>query len=290
MIPCVALLALLSQDLDTAPRPAGQTALKTEVHSGATASDSPVSVDLSIDVNRSGAARWSGFTPSVTFVANRRWSFEAGLPLFAVNGALSDDGQSHVGLGDAYGTVYFDLSSEATTFYTSASASAPTGSVRKGLGFGQVTWEWSNHVERSFGRVTPYGDGGISNGLDLSNRASHGRRGARAPAPIVGRVIDGESGVAFGFSDAVSLSVSGYLTQSWGAQSTVTATGPRGKRAVVLSTANQVRDRGWSADLSVSTGRMADLSVWFWRSQTFYSNTLSVSLVLHLWEILHRTP
>jgi hypothetical protein len=286
----MALLVLLSQHLDTTPRPAGQVAPKTGVHSGATASDSPVSVDLSIDVNRSGAARWWGFTPSVTFVANGRWSFEAGLPLFAVNGALSADAKSHAGLGDAYGTVYFDLSGEATTLYTSASASAPTGSVSKGLGFGQATWQWSNHIERSFGRVTPYGDGGISNGLDLSSRASHPRRSGTALAPVVGRVIDGETGLTFGFSDAVSLSVSGYLTQPWGAQSIVTATGPRGKRTVVVSTANLIRDRGWSVDLSAATGRMADLSVWFWRSQTFSSNTVSAGLVLHLWEILHRTP
>src|SRR5579871_2232159 len=193
---CALLLLVLGRPVDATPM-TPQTISDVKIHQTATASDSPVSVDLSIDLNRSGAAHWLGLTPSATYVINGHWSVEAGLPVFAVNGAMSQDGASHAGLGDVYGTVYLDLSTERTTFYTSGTMSAPTGRVSDGLGFGQVTWQWSNYVERSVGRVTPYADGGLSNGLDLESRVNRIRPGLRGnpPAPVIGRIVDGEGGV-----------------------------------------------------------------------------------------------
>jgi hypothetical protein len=253
-------------------------------------SDSGFAADMSIDFTRNGPAVWWQLTPSASFVVNDHWSLEAGLPIYLINSALSTDRASHVGLGDLYGSLTLDLSGDETTFYTTMSVSAPTGSVAQGLGYGQITWDWTNHAERSVGPLTPYVDAGFGNALDLTSRVNRARAGGvLGPPPAqVGSVFNGEGGIELDWSESVSLSVSAYVIAPWGQQIAVTRIGRQRTRVILHALTASERDQGVSTTLSASVTPALDLSVWFWHSGTFHNNTVSVSAVVHVSDWLKR--
>src|SRR4029077_12810773 len=133
--------------------------------------------------------------PSATYDFNDRWSAGIGAPIYFVNGALSGDGASHAGIGDVYGSISFDPSTEKVTFSSTLSVSVPTGSYDNGLGAGQATYDWTNHIAPANGRVTTYAELGISNALDAaSGGASAGGLRGR-PVISVGNLFQAEGGV-----------------------------------------------------------------------------------------------
>ena len=42
---------------------------------------------------------------------------------------------------------------------------APTGDASRGLGTGHFTFDWSNHFDHRFGRITPFANLGIANSI-----------------------------------------------------------------------------------------------------------------------------
>jgi hypothetical protein len=256
----------------------------------ASTSDATFAADVSIDFTRVGKAAWWELTPSATFNIGSHWSIEAGLPCYVVNGAFSADHASHAGLGDVYGSLSLDLSGDETTFYTTLSVSAPTGNVSQGLGYGQVTWDWTNHVDRSFGRFAPYADVGFANAIDLTSRVNRSRAAGRVgpPQAQVGNVFNGEGGVEYSFSYYVSLSVSGYVIAPFGQQTAVTGAESQRVRTVLHTSATSQHDRGISSTLTAGLSRGLDVSVWFWHSSTFHDDTLSVDATVHVSELFKR--
>lgn len=253
----------------------------------APAPDAKFQAYVSVDFTKSRTAQSWEFTPSATYDVNDYWSIEVGAPLYLVNGALSGDGASHVGIGDVYGSVSLDASTDAVTFYSTLSVSAPTGNYDNGLGAGQATYEWTNHIGRDFGRVTPYAEAGLANAIDAaSGGGSIGRLRGR-PVIAVGNLFQGEAGLDVAVSDAVSASVSAYLIHPVGASTgVVTRRVPghpqAGPPESVINVADLERDRGLSASIDASLTAALDVTLWFWRSTTFHYDTASVNLALNL--------
>lgn len=270
----------------SAQRPAASKAA-----SNPSGDDPAWSADLSINFNRSASATWWQVMPSVTRDLDDRWTIEFGAPVYFVSGVLSEDGLSHAGIGDVYASLSADLSGDVVTFSTTASGSLATGNVSKGLGAGQFTWEWSNHLARQIDRVTPYVDAGLSNALDYTASISRnfvvGRPGAASATS--GTLFNAEVGTEVSLTDDVSVSGSAYITRGSGSQTTRSGPPRPGALRVppaTITTSNN--DAGISAALWGGLTRGVDFNVEFWRSTTFRYNTVTVGITLKLVDLFRK--
>lgn len=262
-----------------------------------TSADSPWSIDLGLSLSRSAGATWWEVLPSVTGALSDHWSVEVGAPFYFVSAALTDDGVSHAGIGDVYGSVSADFSTDTVTFSSTIWGSAATGNSSRGLGAGEVIWQWTNHLATDIGRLTPFVDAGFSNALDYSASVSQNRAfGARGASSVSGGTLfNGEGGAEFSLSDRVSLSLSGYITRGSVSQTTTTRQtpqkpgGPGGQGGqVVTTTTISHDDAGVSAALWGGLARGVDFSFTAWRSSTFHYNTLSAGITLNLPALFKR--
>lgn len=273
------------------PQTSAQRPATAKPASNPAGDDSSWSADLSIEVSRSASATWWQVMPSVSAALDDHWTIEFGAPVYFVSGVLSEDGLSHAGLGDVYGSVSVDLSGDVVTFYSTAWGSLATGNASKGLGEGRSAWEWTNHVAREFGRVTPFADAGFSNALDYTTSISRnfvvGRPGASSASS--GTLFNVEAGAEFSLSDNVSVSGSTYVTRGSGTQTTRSgpaAPGAPRPPAVTITTSNN--DAGVSAALWGGLARGVDFNVQFWRSTTFRYNTVTAGITLKLVDLFRK--
>jgi hypothetical protein len=104
---------------------------------------------------------------------NRHFGVFAGVPIYfvdvpattAVSGTTTTTvpGASHNGLGNVYLGLSFRAHNPTLNYAGEISAGAPTGSSSKGLSSGRGTIDWSNRLDHSFNRLTPFLDAGIGN-------------------------------------------------------------------------------------------------------------------------------
>ena len=258
------------------------------------AADSPWGIDLGLNLNRVAGATWWDITPKIKRALDEHWTLELAVPIRLVPGTLTDDGLSHAGLGDLYGSIAVEVGTDDVTFNSELSASAATGSASKGLGSGEAEWDWINHVEKDFGSLTPYAEAGFSNSVDYATRISRNRAGGLtgATASSTGTLFNGELGTSLNLSDSVSLSVSGYISRGVGSQTVVTRTvtprRPGTGRAPLLTTSNAGDDAGFASTLDGVLTRGVDVSVVFWRSTTYQYNTLSAGITLKLVDLFRK--
>jgi len=168
---------------------------------------------VSFDSNHGGDGTWMQLTSGVGYTLSPRWSVAAGLPIYYVTpGATYEGTSSLTGLGDLYGSVSLDLSLDAATFYTTFTASAPTGSVDSGLGAGQAGWDLSGHFATELGRLGPYVTGGFGNNIKTGNESLGTGAGTARPAKGVstGRLTHVEAGIEVGIWQSSSITGTTY--------------------------------------------------------------------------------
>ena len=70
--------------------------------------------------------------------------------------------RSRNGLGNVYLDLRYTLLKPVVNFVSYVTVAAPTGDRTQGFSTGHVTWDWHNHVYRSFGRLTPFVNAGLA--------------------------------------------------------------------------------------------------------------------------------
>jgi hypothetical protein len=234
-----------------------------------------VQAHVTFEANNGGSGTWLEVTPSGGIRLHERWTLEAGLPLYYLAAGSTEEGTAHVGIGDLYLSVSFDMSSEATVLSATGTAGAPTGSAERGLGLGAISWDVSGHVGRTFGRITPSLDAGMGSNIVL----------AAATGP--GRLADGAGGVLRHAAIWTEVEIWRSMSLSAG----VYGVRPVDSAAAVPTEADSdfdeteddaSRDEGFHVVGSGRLTRYLELSLWFTRSRAFAYNTFSISLGLDL--------
>src|SRR5207302_8463136 len=72
---------------------------------------------------------------------------------------------SITGVGNAYGQFGLTLATPVVDYQGTITVTAPTGDEALGLSTGHVTIDWSNYFERTFSRLTPFGNIGFANAV-----------------------------------------------------------------------------------------------------------------------------
>ncbi len=101
---------------------------------------------------------------TVGYEINRYLSVDAGLPVYFIHASSSTSGLTSAnGIGNVFVDVRLTAAGPAVTFISNLRGTAPTGDKSEGLSTGHGTFDWSNHLERAFGRIVPYLDLGVAN-------------------------------------------------------------------------------------------------------------------------------
>jgi hypothetical protein len=169
---------------------------------------------------------------------------------------------------------------------------APTGDKNRGLSTGRPTIDWTNHFDRSFGRLTPFGNIGLAN--TVSDTPLFVR-----PYTTLGFVTHLEGGVAYRLTRFLEAGSSVYAIEPAGQQtvvsqltgatasssgqsgSTQSGKGNKNQQGIFESThiavgsADLVRDNGFSVWGTVRPTRIFMLQVGYTRSNHYALNTLS---------------
>src|SRR6266852_7609242 len=91
---------------------------------------------------------------------NKHFSIDGGLPVFFVRPSAATAAN---GIGNAYAELRFALANPLVDYSSVVTGTAPTGDKNRGLSTGRATVDWTNHFERSFLRLTPFGAVGFAN-------------------------------------------------------------------------------------------------------------------------------
>src|SRR5215470_5144718 len=94
---------------------------------------------------------------------NQHFGMDVGMPFYFVRASSTVGGTSSNGVGNPYIQGRLRFLGPAVNFGSTLTGFAPLGDSRKGLSTGRATFDWNNHFDHSFSRLTPFAEVGIAN-------------------------------------------------------------------------------------------------------------------------------
>jgi hypothetical protein len=242
---------------------------------------------------------------SAGYIFNPHWSAAVGVPYYFVSPSSSttaSTGASSLnGLGNVYAQIRFALPNPALNYVSALTGAAPTGDRDKGLSTGHATVDWSNYVDRRFGRFTPFGEIGFANSVADTEFFIR-------PYTTSGFVTHAQAGARYRLAGRITVNASGYLIEPAGQQTVISRIVTLQKKTPASSTSSTVpaaaknlppaasaghsqkpvfetttvttgsasiaRDRGYSTWLTLGSSRVFNLYVGYTRSTEYDLNTV----------------
>jgi hypothetical protein len=230
---------------------------------------------------------WSSIlTPNAAYRFNRHFSVDAGVPVYTYINYLSNIGSDekpvytyaiHGGIfGDTTLSFEGNVTALSTNYSGTFSLGLPSGSTEHGFGAGQVTYNFNNHFERSFGIFTPdieLGYGNTSNLVDQRVLKSYISVGPMAHFQA-GTFIDLPWNLSFEANAYEELPLDTNLVYS---------TATKGKKKVTTATnTDPAEDNGFITSLDVPLSPHLTLSGFYNRSLRDHDDLAGFSLTLIL--------
>ncbi|MBZ5500194.1 MAG: hypothetical protein LAP85_27685 [Acidobacteriia bacterium] len=251
--------------------------------------------------NSDQAGRIFKLSDAVGYRFNKHFEVTAGLPVYFVMASSTGVTQGFVsnnGIGNAYLELRGLASNDDWYFSTTLRGSAPTGDSQKGFSTGRVTVDWSNYLERTIGRFTPFGNAGMGNTISDTHFFYR-------PFTTLGVVGHFEGGTNFQIFDPVSVGASVYSDVPKGEQKVFSKLIPRGQagnpaklgghgrvfeiQSVVVGTADIARDHGVAGWLDLYPSSSLSLEIGYSRSMRFDYNTLFFSVDFDLGKLIRKS-
>ncbi len=309
-----------------APVAAAQPSARESAAAADTAAAGAVA-NLTFDASNSSEGLVVQLIPSIGYDFGK-WVVKVGVPLDSVGPSSTTAGAtSHHGLGDAFLSVSYSVESGPVGLTTAVVSTAPTGDSAIGLGTGQTTWNWTNHLDHAFDWITPFIDAGVGNSVNsLTSLTLRGGRAGRPsriitiptqPYTTVGKLAHVDAGIDLELSRFATLGVLAYDTIPWGSQTAISrfvpvprsstqssqtgqhnqiqlSRGSRGQRffevnAVTQGTASLTRDDGVGASIAISPTRYLDLTFSYSHSIPMKLDVVSVTASANVTGLFRKT-
>jgi hypothetical protein len=101
---------------------------------------------------------------SIGYSFTQHFGMDFGVPVYFVNASSSATGStSGSGVGNPSVDLRWKYPHPAVNYATVLTGSAPLGDKNLGLSTGHATFDWTNHFDHGFNRVTPFVEAGFSN-------------------------------------------------------------------------------------------------------------------------------
>ncbi len=245
---------------------------------------------------------------SVGYKFNKHFAMDAGLPVYFVNAstASSTSGfSSKNGIGNAYLDLRLTANGPSTYFGSTLRAAAPTGDKDSGFSTGRVTVDWTNYLDATVGRLTPFGSVGLANTVSDTHFFSR-------PFTSLGFVTNFEGGANLQILKGISLGASGYAVVPSGQQKVFSKLVRRGQggppsgtpgvgqgrgqgkmgvfetESVTVGDAEIAKDHGVSAWVDLFPSSYVTLEVGYSRSVRYAFDTIFFNLGFNLGKLARK--
>ncbi len=240
---------------------------------------------------------------SLGYNFNRYFGVDAGLPVYFVHTSSSTTSttsstgsRTNSGLGNLYADLRFTFDNPVVNFASTLRGSAPTGDTSIGLSTGRATYDWNNHFDHGFGRLTPYLDLGIANTVSDTNFFAR-------PFTSLGTVGHFDLGAQWRFFPFLSFDAlvydiaptgqqkifSKFLKQSSAGPAVAAGHGRVFQNAPeTIGGSNLAQDNGFSAGFDVTPSPYFDLGIGYTRSVHFALNTLYFDVGVNVGSLIKR--
>jgi hypothetical protein len=235
----------------------------------------------------SNLGQFTVFAPNVVYNANRYFGLGVGIPIFFIHPSqhsLTNWRTWNNQFGDPYVQLRFKVPNSFVNYNSNVTTYAPVADFKTGFTTKRVTIDWYNHLERTFGRVTPFVDASMGNTVIDRHFLVH-------PFSTLGFVGEFEGGASYRLYRSLRIGASLYDIQPSGTQkifsrmyrpglppSTVQANHGRVFETAFETTGPEklVRDNGYSAWITVGQPSQAvNFEVGYSRSVKYALDSLS---------------
>jgi len=218
---------------------------------------------------------------------NQHFGMDVGMPFYFVRASSTVGGTSSNGVGNPYIQGRLRFLGPAVNFGSTLTGFAPLGDSRKGLSTGRATFDWNNHFDHSFSRLTPFAEVGIANTIADSQLFFR-------PYTTLGFNTHFRAGAIYDLWKFLSVGASGYDILPSG-QQTVFSKVVHGPNPGAVSHgpvfqnnqqttggADIARDNGFSTWVDAKPSRYVDLELGYTRSTHFQLNSVSFVIGFNL--------
>jgi hypothetical protein len=230
---------------------------------------------------------WSTLaTPSIGYSFNDIFSVDATLPIYMYRLAESIAPRPRRNaqlvnqrgeLGDVILSLHAQFIPNFAQYQVTAAVTAPSGDEAYGLTTGRVTFDVSNHFERTFGRLTPIAEIGGGDSTALVNRTVNKNYTSLGP------LAHFQAGLGIELLRGISFETDAYEQLPIGDQKIY---GPsRNGKATVVTGHNVTEDNGFTNSLDIPLDRHTTLSSYYSRSLRLHIDSVAFGISYIL-----RTP
>ncbi len=248
---------------------------------------------------------------SVGYRLNNHVAVTTGVPFYFVrtSSTLASSGQTSAnGIGNVYLNLILDADLKAAGYRSVIMVTAPTGDKTKGFSTGRVTFDWTNSLSKTVGRLTPFVDIGIANAV--SDTPFWVR-----PFDTVGFNVHADGGTTVRLWGPVTIGASVYTVLPAGEQKVYSRIVPgqanssqpaspgssqgRGRgmgsvmhqrgfetSSVTTGGSDLVRDHGYSGWLGIAMSRYAGFIAGYTRSATYALNIISAGISINIGSLI----
>jgi hypothetical protein len=265
----------------SSPKPAAkESGLTSYVQFGGTANSDGQIYELNSNVGYD-------FTP--------HFGLAVGAPFYFVRPSAATGTASANGVGDPYLTLHLRYPGPLINFASVLTGSAPLGNSKQGLSTGRATFDWTNRIDHSISRLTPFLEVGIANTTPDSNLFLR-------PYTTLGFNTHFRAGASYDVWRFVSVGVSGYDILPSGQQTVFRRVNPgqassgSGQHGPPFLNNQQTtgssgiaRDDGFSTCIDAYPERTVDLQLAFTRSFAYDLNSVSFNIGINLRELYRKS-
>lgn len=235
---------------------------------------------------------------SVGYNFSKRFGMDFGVPFYFshADGSSTSPSSSGAGIGDAYLNFRGKFLNPKLNYGANILVGVPTGNRDKGFSTGRVTVDWTNRIERTFGKITPFGE------LGFANTTGDTRVYTRSYTSL-GFVTHVQGGASFALTDKVSVGGSAFAVLPGGDQKIYSKVVNKGKSGastashgrsfdqnyITTGGSDLAKDHGLSTWMDVSPNKYFDISAGYTRSTRFDLNTFSFGIGLNLGNVWKRS-
>jgi len=226
-------------------------------------------------------------TPAIGYKFNDHFNIDAMIPIYLYRLAESRSARpkpnaklvnQRAELGDVVIGLHGQLTPMFADYQVTGAFTIPTGDSLYGLSTGRVTFDVTNHFERTFHRITPNLEIGAGDSSTLVNRL------VTKNYTSLGPLAHFQTGISFDLPHNLSFESDAYEQLPIGDQKTY---GPsRNGKATVVTGHNISEDNGFTNSLDIPLDRHTTFSAYYNRSLRIHNDTVAIGITY----VLRQTP
>jgi hypothetical protein len=231
------------------------------------------------------------FSPSVGYNFNQHFGMDLAVPFYLVRASTSLGGTSSNGIGNPSLDLRFKVLNPLVNFASVVTGSAPVADSKKGLSTGRSTYDWTNHFDRAFDSITPFGEVGVSNTVADT-------RLFLRPFTALGFNTHVQGGANYDLWKFFSVGASGYAILPSGQQTIFSKVVPGQSNGhhhpfennqQTTGSADLARDHGFSAWVDANPVPYLDMELGYTRSVNYDLNAISFGIGINVGYLARRS-